>query len=160
MILSVGCTKEAKPAPEYPERLPITEQAKELTELPAYQPPTDGGQTAGLSLDDPAPFDGVLLSEDLALKAGELRINYDEVYRLALADRKYMLSVIEIQEKQLYRADAIIDQKEAQLREIRDDWWQKNKLQVGIVVGLVAGVGLSLATGAIWAKIEEGQSGP
>jgi len=157
VILAVGCTKEAKPEIKYPDRLPITEQAKELTELPAYQAPTEGGQTAGLSLNDPAPFDGVLLSEDLALKAGELRINYDEVYRLAIADRKYMLTVIEIQEKELYRADQIIDYKEKQLREIRDDWWQRNKLAVGIGIGVAIGAGIVLGTGAVWAKIEEDQ---
>lgn len=160
LVFLAGCTKQAKPEVKVPERLPITEQAKELTELPPYQPPTEGGQTAGLQLEDPAPFDGVLLSEDLALKAAELRINYDEVYRLAIADRKYMLAIIEIQEGLLYKADQTIDYKEKQLKDIRDDWWQKNKLQVGIVTGVLLGVGLTLATGAIWAKIEEDQSGP
>jgi len=157
IFLVVACSKSTAPAPKVPERLPITEQAKELTEVPPYQAPTKDGKVVGLELDAPAPFSGVLLTEDKAMAAAELRIAYDEVYQLAIADRKYMLNIVQIQEQQLYRADAIIDQKEAELKAIRDDWWEKNKLQVGIGVGLVLGVGLSLLTGKIWAEIEEDQ---
>ena len=120
LVILAGCSKGTMPEIKYPERLPITEQAKELTNLPVYQAPIEG-KVVGLQLSDPAPFSGVLLTEDKAMAAAHLRINYDEVYRLAIADRKYMLTVIEIQEKELYRADQIIDYKEAQLREIRDD---------------------------------------
>jgi hypothetical protein len=108
-----------------------------------------------LEFEEQAPFAGILLTEDKAMSAAQLRIAYDEIYQLAIADRKFALNIIQVQERQLYRADAIIDQKEAELRAIRDDWWEKNKLQVGIGVGLLLGVGLSLLTGKVWAEIEE-----
>lgn len=157
LLLALGCSKETKPEIKYPERLPITEQAKELTELPEYQAPTEGGQTAGVSEGDTVKFDGILITEDKAMAGARLRISYDEVYRLAGSDRKYLLSVLEIQEKGLYRGDQIIDQKEAQLQKIRDSWWQRNKLGVGIGTGLILGIVVSVVTGKVWAEIEEGQ---
>ena len=154
MTFCLGCNKEQMPQVVYPERLPITEQAKEFSKMPVYQPPIEG-KVIGLQLDDPAPFDGVLLSDTKAEAAAKLRINYDEMYQLALVDRKFLVTVIEIQEKELYRADQIIDYKERQLIKLRDSWWERNKLPIGIAIGVVVGAGLTLATGKIWSLIEE-----
>jgi hypothetical protein len=154
LFLALGCSKQTK-EPEYPARLPITEQAKELTTIPAYVAPSSEGKIVDVEEKEAAPFAGVLLDEIKATKVAELRIAYDEVYRLALADRKYALSVIQIQEQELYRADKLIDVREKQLKEIRDSWWERNKVWVGVGVGLLGGVGVSLAAGTVWSRIEK-----
>jgi len=154
LLLVVGCTKDTKPEIKYPERLPITEQAKELSALPDYQEPSSEGQAVAVAEGEPAPIDGILLDETKAGLVAELRISYDELYRMSDAQIRYLLAVIEIQEKELYRGDQIIDWKEAQLQEIRDSWWERNKLGVGLTLGIVGGIVVSLATGKVWSRIE------
>jgi hypothetical protein len=100
-------------------------------------------------------MDGILLDEEKAIAAANLRIAYDEVYRLAESNHKYMVSVIQIQEQELQRGDEMLKQKNAELRRLRDSWWQRNKLSVGISIGLVVGVGVALGAGAVWAEVEE-----
>lgn len=140
-----GCSKEM-PIPAYPERLPITEQAKEITKLPPYNGPVSEGQTVELEQDEGAPFSGILLSEEKAFAVANLRINYDETYRLASSNHRYMLALVTIQEKELYRADRIVAQKNLEIKKLRDSWWQRNKLWVGISGGLFAGILVCLAT--------------
>lgn len=153
-VLMVGaCSKEVPPT-KYPERLPIKEQAEEITKAPAYVPPKKGEQITPIEKGEVAAFDGLLIDEEAALGVAKLRIAYDEVYQLNLANNKYTLFVIGVQEQELYRADQILDQKEAVIKKIRDSWWQRNKFTIGVVTGVVLGVGLSVATGIIWAKID------
>lgn len=140
----LGCSKEI-PTPVYPRFLPITEQAKGVTKLPPYKGPVEG-QTIGLEQDEGAPFAGILLSEEKAFAAASLRINYDETYRLASSNHKYLLALITIQEKELYRADRVVAQKRVEIKKLRDSWWQRNKLWVGIGGGLFAGILVCLAT--------------
>jgi hypothetical protein len=152
-LFLIGCAK-ATPPPQAPERLPITEQAEEVSDIPAYQPPTPG-DAVGLAEGDPAPFDGVLLDETKAGAAAKLRISYDEVYQLALSNKKALLTIIQIQERELMSADKTIDQKEKALREIRDSWWAKHKLTVGVVTGVVLGIAGTVAAGRVWAAIDD-----
>lgn len=153
-MMLFGCSAVKAPEIQYPDRLPITEQAKELTLLPVYQPPIEGRAKA-LQLDDPAPFDGILFGEEKAFAAAKLRVSYDKIFQLALVDRRYLISIVEIQEKELYRADQIIDYKESQLKKIRDSWWARNKLSMGIALGLCIGAALAFGAGKVWAAIEE-----
>lgn len=151
-LFFIGCTK-ATPPPSTPERLPITEEAEEVSVMPKYLAPSSG-DAAGLSEGDPAPFDGVLLDETKAGAAAELRISYDEVYQLALTNKKALLTIIKIQEQELMRADETIDQKEEALQKIRDSWWVQHKLSIGIITGVVLGVAGTVAAGSIWAAID------
>jgi len=155
MFLMIGCTKDSKPEIVYPDRLPISEQAKELTALPSYSNPESKGLAAPLSKDEVAPFDGVILDEEKAMAVMDLRAAYDEVYSLASSDRKYLLSVIEIQERELHRGDQVIRQREEQLWEIQNSWWERNKITASVMLGLVLGVGLAVATGKVWALVDE-----
>jgi hypothetical protein len=152
VVFFAACSKQI-PEPVYPEKLPIKEQAAELSKLPEYQAPTVG-EVVDLSKDEAAPFDGLLLDETKAFAVDDLRTSYDEVYRLSEVNRRYLLSVIEIQEQELYRADNIIDQKEAALKKIRDSWWARHKLSVGIVAGVLVGASFAIGAGAVWAKVD------
>ena len=151
-VFFIGCAKAIPPI-QVPERLPITEEAEGVSMIPEYQAPS-GGETAGVAEGDPAPFDGVLLDETKAFAAADLRISYDEVYQLALTNRKALLAVIQIQERELMNADKTIDQKEAALQRIRDSWWQQHKLTVGVVAGVVLGIAGTVAAGNIWAAMD------
>jgi len=156
-LFILGCGKETKPVPAYPQRLPITEEARELTSLPPYKAPIEGGKVVGVSRGDTVPFDGHCMTEDKSFATLDLRISYDELYRNCRADHKALMALVMIQEKALYRGDQIIDRKEADLRRIRDSWWQKNKLSIGIGTGIVLGIVATLLTGKVWAEIEEDQ---
>lgn len=135
-----------------PRHLPITDQAKGLTTLPEYQGPIATGQTQGVAKGDEVPFDGIVLTEDKAMAAANLRISYDELYRLAESDRKYLLTVVEIQEGTLQLGDKRIEKLEGELAEIRNSWWENNKMEVGIAVGIVVGVAVTAGAGVIWAE--------
>lgn len=152
IVFFVACSRQI-PDPVYPEKLPIKDQAAELSKLPEYQEPTSG-EVAEVSKDEAAPFDGLLLDETKAFAVDDLRTSYDEVYRLSEVNRRYLLSVIEIQEQELYRADNIIDQKETALKKIRDSWWARHKLSVGIVAGVLVGASFTIGAGAVWAKVD------
>ncbi len=149
-----GCTRAAVVAPAYPERLPVAEQVKEVAEVPEYVPPTEGGQVEGISEGEEAPFDGVVITEDKAVGAAQLRIAYDEVYRLLLSDHSMMLAVVTIQEQELYRADAALKAERSAHNRLKNSWWHRHKLAIGITTGLIVGVGLSLGAGKIWSRMD------
>ena len=153
LFLMVACNKQA-PDQVYPEKLPIKEQAAELSKLPEHQGPS-GGEAVGVAKGDTVPFDGILLDETKAMAAANLRISYDEIYRLSDVNRRYLISVIEIQEQELYRADKIIDEKEAALRKIRDSWWARHKMTMGVVIGVVCGMAGTVAAGGVWAAMDK-----
>jgi len=152
-IFIFGCSKSALP-PKAPDRLPITEQARSVSMLPKYQAPTPGN-ASGLSEGDLAPFDGILLDETKATAAASLRISYDEVYWLAESNRKALLTIVTIQEQELMRADEKVKKQNETLHELRDSWWSRNKLTVGVFTGLIVGIGLTAGAGSVWAKIDE-----
>lgn len=155
-LFLVACSKESKPEVAYPKHLPVTEKVEGISKVPEYQPPTDG-KVVAISKGDVSEMDGICLDEKKAFASADLRTNYDEVYQLYLTDRKLFLFVVQTQEQQLFRGDQIIAQKEADLKKIRDSWWQRNKLSIGIGIGVVVGAAVVLAGGRIWAYIEEEQ---
>jgi len=156
LVILTGCAKNKQAEIEYPKRLPITETIKEQTKLPNYVPPSSG-KIVSVEEGDPAPFPGVLLDESRAQGAGELRIAYDALYGLSVANQKFGVVVVEIQEKQLYRADLIVEKKDEQLDKATNSWWARNKGPVGLAIGIVVGVAITVAAGRIWAAIEEEQ---
>jgi len=160
LFVIYGCAKEKIVSVAYPEKTPITDRIVIETELPVYQAPSENVQAADMAKGDPAPFDGILIDEQAALNAGALRVNYDEIYQIAQVDRKFMTTVVQIEEQELYRSQKMIELREAELKELRDSWWERNKLMVGIGVGILGGAGLTLAAGVIWAQIEEEKVGP
>jgi len=160
LLLCVGCAKKENVQIEYPERLPLTEQSKELTMLPEYQAPTEEGQTAPVNEGDPAPFDGVLLDETKGFAAANLRIAYDELHSTALANNKFFLTVIEIQGRELHRADEVILRKDQEIDKLRNSWWQRNKVWVGVSLGLIGGIVVCLATERLVLEVQEAANTP
>jgi len=153
VFLVMGCAKKQTKI-EYPDRLPITEQAERLTMLPEYQKTTESGQVVAVEKGSPAPFSGICMTEDKGFAVAELRTSYDEVYFDAQSNRKYFLTVVGTQEKELYRADQIIDKKDKKIDELQSDWWAQNKFDVGVGIGIVAGVAMSVLVGYVWSEIE------
>lgn len=160
LLLCVGCAKRETTEVKYPDRLPLTEQSKELTMLPEYQAPTSEGKTAPLAEGEEAPFDGVLLDETKGFAAANLRIAYDELHSTALANNKYFLTVIEIQGRELYRADEVVKRKDIELDKLRNSWWQRNKVWVGISLGLIGGVAICLATERLVFEVKQASDTP
>lgn len=150
-----SCAEKQKTTPEYPEKLPITEQAKELTKLPEYVAPIKSGGAVPISKNEASPIDGIVITEEQATATAELRVAYDEIYGLAGSNTKYLTSLVTIQEKELFRAESMIKSKEEQLKEIRDSWWERNKAWVGLGAGLIVGAGACLLTGKVWSEIEK-----
>jgi len=146
LLLCIGCSKKETTEIKYPERLPLTEQSKELTVLPEYQAPTSDGQVRSISEGEVAAFAGVLLDEEKAMATAHLRIAYDELYALSVANNKFFLTVIEIQGRELYRADRVLLYKDNVIDRLRNSWWQRNKVWIGITVGIIGGVAICLAT--------------
>lgn len=154
LFILAGCAAK-QAVSSYPDHLPITEQAKELTKLPAYRAPLKEGEVLPIGVGEQSPVNGVVMTEDKAFAAAELRVAYDEIYGLANSNTKYLTSIVMIQEKELYRADSVIAAREKELDEIRNSWWDRNKVWVGIGIGIVGGVGLSLGAATAWAEIDE-----
>lgn len=159
LVLCVGCAKKETAEVKYPDRLPLTEQATELTTLPKYKGPSEGKSKA-ISEGEEAPFDGVILDETKGFGAAELRISYDELYSVAQANNKFLLTVIEIQGRELYRADEVVKRKDEELDRLRNSWWQRNKVWIGIGAGILVGAAICLATERAVLEIREASDTP
>jgi hypothetical protein len=153
LFVVAGCNKH-KTSATTPEALPMTEQSAKETELPEYTPATGVGQIEDVMEGELVPFDGVVLDEETGFAVAQLRIDYDEVYWLAVKSRIFLLGVIRMQEQGLQKSDRRIKELEADLHELRDSWWARNKLVVGIGTGIVLGVVLSLSAGKVWSEMD------
>lgn len=155
LISLAGCNKDTKPAPVYPERLPVTKEMTDLTKVPEYNTPTTEGDVVPIEEGEVSPIDGIVITEDKAFSAAGLRTDYDELYQLHLTDNKVLIHVIRSQEQELFRGDQIIAKKDDELDRLRNSWWQRNKLSIGIASGVVIGAIIVLAGGRVWAEIDD-----
>ena len=153
LLFLVGCARTLPPV-EAPQRLPISDSVENLIVMPEHKGPAEG-KAVGLSVGDEAPFDGILLDEIKAFGSAELRIAYDDLYRLSEIQRSAYLVSLRIMEQELQQADREIAEKNAALREIRDSWWGKHKGVIMIGVGVIIGGCAAIGAGAVWSKIDE-----
>lgn len=156
LVLSMlcSCTKSTVVQPEILQKLPLSEQAEESSKMPEHLPIFGLGNIVPASKGDTIPIDGFIIDEVSAGGIADLRISYDELYKLSESNRRYLLSIVHIQEEEMQRADVIIARREAELQEIRDSWWERNKVFVGIGVGVVLGVGVTIGAGKILVEME------
>ena len=131
-------------------RKPIYEDTEKLTDLPKKVEKKEWPKGTIVSVEQgkPAPFPGILLREDRAKAASDLRIAYDHLYRVADINRRLTLTITRTADKQLAGADAEI----LRLRKLNDSWWSRNKLWVWIVIGSVLTLGLGGF--AVWGASE------
>jgi len=153
-LIFCSCTKGPVVHPEIPQKLPLSAQAEENSEMPEYLHPSGLGNIAPATKGDVAPIDGFFIDEVSAGSIADLRISYDELYKLTESNKKYLLSIVHIQEEEMQRADAIIARREAELQEIRNSWWERNKVFVGLGIGVVVGIGITVGAGKVWAELE------
>lgn len=85
---------------------------------------------------------GILVSEERAVRDGLYRIRYRELRTNYTADRKVWAAHRELYEKRLQLADQAI-------QKLQPTWWERHKLQLGVVGGFVLGSALTIAIFAI-----------
>lgn len=124
-------TKLPDPPAEVPpdKRLavPVSECVVEGTEPPEKTPP------------------GILLSTEMAMRAGRLKVAYDEMRGLYEVDLRTMDRERQVYVKQLDLAD----QEIARLREeARRSWWETHGAKVMLAVGVVTGAALTIGVAA------------
>jgi len=123
-----------------------------VSDLPDYVGPSTGDAVPLLS-DEIAPFDGVLLSESKAIGAAKLRIAYDELYQLSEINNSTCEITADILRQGIADADAEIQSRDEILRKLRDSWWEKHKLTVGIITGVFLGASGSFFAATLWGKV-------
>lgn len=152
-VFFIGCAG-AKTQKTILPKPSLFSQIDDIATVSEYIAPSTG-MTATLLSGDTAPFDGILLDEEKAVGAADLRIAYDDLYRIALLQREASKIALDIADDELAKADADIDAKDAIVSELRDSWWARHKLSVGIAVGVALGVACSFTAGAVWGSMEE-----
>lgn len=137
VVLMVGCSS----APKIPTTPSIAKRYKDVTELPKQliKKEWPRGTIQPLKKGNPALFDGIIFIEKRAFEAGRLRIAYDELYRIAEINRRFINVVIKVSDDALRKADIEV----RRLRALRNSWWSRNKLSIGLVGGFVIGIGVT-----------------
>jgi hypothetical protein len=152
VLLALGCAKTI-PVPETPERLSISEQVDEVVTMPEYVDPTKGS-VSRLMEGDEAPFSGILMDETKAFAVAELRVAYDEVYRISRIQKSAYLISLRILEQELAKADIELVRKDAVLRKIQNSWWSKHKGFIFVATGFILGGCSVIGAGLVWSKID------
>jgi hypothetical protein len=151
LVLMVGCGSAPPPA-ETPERLlPELISFRELPDEPDEVPPgkrlvvaVEGCVVEGSNPPEKVP-PGILMSQEMAMRAAQFKVAYEEVRGLYEVDVATIERERLIYERYLNEADKDI----ARWREkVRRTWWEKNKGFVGMAVGVVVGAGLAVGMAA------------
>jgi succinate dehydrogenase flavin-adding protein (antitoxin of CptAB toxin-antitoxin module) len=88
---------------------------------------------------------GILMSQEMTMRAARLKVAYDEMRGLYEVDLRTMDREREIYERHLKAADdEIADWKQ----KARRSWWELNQGTVGLVVGVVTGAALTIGIAA------------
>lgn len=79
-----------------------------------------------------SPADGILLSEEKAVRAKKWQLGYEELLGLFEADRKVWVETRIIYEERLTMANQ-------EIKRLQPNWWDSNKGTVGWISGVAAG---------------------
>jgi len=136
-LLAMGCGQTVTAS----NRKAIYQDVPNLSTLPEKVTSKKWPENTIVSLEKgtPAPFSGILFIEQRALEAGKVRIEYDGLYAIAEINRRLMVTIIKIADKQLADADNQIEL----LHNKTNSWWVRNAFAIGVVGGFVIGVGLT-----------------
>lgn len=109
----------------------------------------DDDGTPDLSAPRPCPLrSGIAVSEERAYRDGLFRARYRELRENYKADRMVWGAHRELYETRLEAADKVI-------QNLQPNWWDRNKLQLGLVGGVVLGIATTIAVLAVTEEIRE-----
>ena len=96
----------------------------------------------------PCPFfNGIAVAEERAYRDGLYRIGYKELRSLYELDRKVWAAHRELYEERLKLADKAI-------QDLQPSWFDRNKLQLGVIGGVLVGVATTVAVLAVTNQVE------
>ncbi len=150
VTVAVGCVPAAVPAAQHTLPDPLV-----AAELPPEPPPVPEEEhwTAPVEGVEVAPGDlrdGVLFSDAMALRVGQLVVEYERVRGLYLIDMRTWGRERSIYERHLTLADQEIATWRTRAER---SWWEVNGDEVGLFLGLVLGAGVTLGIGGIVAEL-------
>lgn len=156
MLVFVLCSCTAHTSQQLKDSnvVPPTAWLAEMDPLPIHIGPVPG-RAVSISEDESAPFDGVLLDKEKAIAAAELRVAYDEIYRISEIQQATFEITQGILVQELQDADREIEKKNEIIDELKNSWWSQHKMTVGIIGGVVLGVVGSMGAGWVWSQIDE-----
>jgi len=152
VVLAVGCAPTIAPAVErtVPDPLVAAELPAELEDVPPedrWTVPAEGVEVAPGDVRD-----GVLFSDAIAMRAAQLRVEYDRIRGLYQIDLRTWAREREIYERMLSTADEEI----ASWRQRAErSWWELNGPEVALVLGAVLGIGMTIGIGAVLVELAE-----
>ncbi len=118
------------------KRKPIYDNTSDMYEVPKKHEKKNWkeGTVVPVEKNQPAPFRGILITEERASDAALLRISYDELHGIAEVNRRLAKTVLAVADKQLEDADKEINR----LKDQNNSWWTRNKFTVGLIIGIFA----------------------
>jgi len=123
--------------PEVPSEVPASKRVVEPVKSCAVE--TMGEEVAR----EVGP--GIYMSFEMAKRAAELSVAYDEMRELYEVDLRTMEREREVYQRQLDLADQEV---ERQRERARRSWWEKNRGWIGLGTGLVVGAALAVGIAA------------
>ena len=109
--------------------------------------PVEAGACAGKA--PPCPEkSGILVSEARAVRDAKYRVRYKELRKNYEADRVVWGAHRELYEERLKLADR-------EIQDLQPNWWDRNKLQIGVVGGVIIGIATSVAILAVTDEVRQ-----
>lgn len=144
VLLMTGCASQSPALPQVPKLQAWEDRAAEVSQLPAEHPKTawSPGTILSVEKDDPAPFPGILLTEERAMDAGKLRIAYDELNSVCRMNQRLYVATAKVADGALQKSDAENKRLAEDLRKAREKtWWDTWGTTVSFAAGVI-GTGL------------------
>ena len=158
-LCMVGCgAPQEDPEPTTPlDPILTTELPDAIPEIPASKRVVEAVKTCEVEVVEGAEWravgPGVFMSYEMAKRAAQLRIGYDELRGTYEVDIRTANRAQAVYQKQLDAADAEV----ARLRKAgRRTWWELNRGLIGLAVGVVVGAGLAVGILAATEGVKEG----
>lgn len=166
VALTLGCAGPRVVQPTVPESVINRVETRELPEDPAtmevpanlergdWVVPVNKGEcldeegTPETEAPNPCPFfNGIAVAEERAYRDGLYRIGYKELRTLYELDRQVWAAHRELYEERLKLADRAI-------QDLQPSWFDRNKLQLGVIGGVLVGVATTVAVLAVTNQVE------
>lgn len=158
-LCMVGCgsPQDVEPTTTPLEPLITTELPEPIPEVPASKRVVEAVKTCEIEVVEGAEWrvvgPGVFMSYEMATRAAQLRIDYDEIRGSYEVDIRTVNRAQVVYQKQLDLADAEVIRLR---RAARRTWFERNKGLIGLAVGVVVGAGLAVGILAATEGVKEG----